>query len=85
MIQFLLQNFETSGHRTCKYKKSKLSKENYRPICILPNVSRIYERCLYDQIATYFARVLVQFLCGFRKVYSAQHCLLAMIKKWEKM
>ena len=27
-------------------KKSKLSKENYRPISILPNVSKIYERCL---------------------------------------
>ena len=26
-------------------KKSKLSKENYRPISILPNVSKIYERC----------------------------------------
>ena len=25
-------------------KKSKLSKENYRPISILPNISKVYER-----------------------------------------
>ena len=38
-------------------KKSKLSKENYRPISILPNVSKICERYLYDQIATYFEHI----------------------------
>ena len=27
-------------------KKSKTSKDNYRPINILPNISKIYERCL---------------------------------------
>ena len=26
-------------------KKSKSSKENYRPISILPNMSKVYERC----------------------------------------
>ena len=35
-------------------KKSKLSEENYRPISILPNISKLYERCLYDQISDYF-------------------------------
>ena len=42
-------------------KKSKLSKENYRPISILPNVSKIYESCLYNQIATiYFELVFTR-------------------------
>ena len=65
-------------------KKSKLSKENYRPISILPNVSKIYERCLYDQIATYFEHIFSRYQCGFHKGYSAQQCLLAMIEKWKK-
>ena len=34
-------------------KKSKLSKENYRPISILPNISKVYERCLYDQMSEF--------------------------------
>ena len=37
------------------YKKgSKNSKENYRPISILPNISKIYERCLFKAISIYF-------------------------------
>ena len=35
-------------------KKSKLSKENYRPTSILPNISKVYERCLHDQMSKYF-------------------------------
>ena len=33
------------------YKKgSKNSKEIYRPVSILPNISKIYERCLFKPI-----------------------------------
>ena len=56
-------------------KKSKLSKENYRPITILPNISKVYERYLYNQISKYFETRFCKFQCGFRKGYSAQHCL----------
>ena len=31
-------------------KKSKASKENYRPLSILPNVSKLYEICIYNQM-----------------------------------
>ena len=64
-------------------RKSKLSKENYRPISILPNISKLYERCLYDQISKYFETRFSKFQCGFRKGYSAQPCLLAIIEKWK--
>ena len=66
-------------------KKSKFSKENYRPISILPNISKVYERCLYDQISKkIFEDVFSKYQCDFRKGYSAQHILLVMIEKWEK-
>ena len=65
-------------------KRSKLSKENCKPIRILPNVSKIYERCLYDQIATYLEHIFSRYQCGFCKGYSAQQCFLAMIEKWKK-
>ena len=39
-------------------KKSKLSKENYRPISILPHISKVYERCLYDQMPEFFDNIL---------------------------
>ena len=46
-------------------KKSKLSKENYMPISILPNISKMYERCLYDQRSKYFETRFPKFQCRF--------------------
>ena len=31
-------------------KESRNEKENYGPISILPNLSKIFERCTYDQL-----------------------------------
>ena len=63
-------------------KDDKTHKENYRPISILPNLSKLYERLMYNQIYAYFDKLLSKFQCGFQKGFNAQHCLLAMIKKW---
>ena len=65
-------------------KKSKASKDNYRPVSILSNISKVYERCIYDQIQTYFDKILSKYQCGFRKGYNSQHCLIALIEKWKK-
>ena len=65
-------------------KKSKTSKDNYRPISILPNISKIYERCLYNQMQTYFDNILSKYQCGFRKGFNAQHYLVSMIEKWKE-
>ena len=42
------------------------------------------KKILHDQISTYFANILSKNQCGFRKGYSSQHCLIAMIEKWKK-
>ena len=56
---------------------------NYRSVSILSNISKICERLLFKQISEYFEPILSKFQCGFRKGYSAQHCLLAMLEKWK--
>ena len=35
-------------------KKSKFDIENYRAVSILPVLSKIYERCMFDQMYSYF-------------------------------
>ena len=65
-------------------KKSKNSKDNYRPVSILSNISKVYERCIYDQMEAYFETILSPNQCGFRKRFSAQHCLISLIEKWKK-
>ena len=67
------------------FKKNERSiKENYRPVSILPIFSNIFEKILHDQTSAYFANILSKNKCGFRKGYSSQHCLVAMIEKWKK-
>ena len=64
-------------------KGSKRFKDNYQPVRILKNISKIYERLKFKQISEYFEPILSKFHCGFRKGFSAQHCLLGMLEKWE--
>ena len=67
------------------YKKNKkYEKENYRPISILSNLSKVYEKLMYNQLYEYFDNILFPNQCAFRKWYNAQHCLLVMIKKFKE-
>ena len=38
---------------------------------------------MFKQISEYFEPILSKFQRGFRKGFSAQHCLLAMLEKWK--
>ena len=64
-------------------KDSKSKKDHYRPISVLPNISKIYERFFFKQISEYFEQFLSKYQCGFRKGFSAQHSLLPMLEKWK--
>ena len=65
-------------------KNSRTDKENYRPVNILPNISKIYERCLYKQLYDYFDLIFSRNQCGFRKGFSVPNSLLPMIEKWRE-
>ena len=49
-------------------KDDKTYKENYRPISILPNLSKFYERLMYNQIYSYLTRYSLSFNAVFGKV-----------------
>ena len=61
-----------------------MDKSNYRPVSILPAISKIYERVLHTQISCFTENIHSKFQCGFRKGTSAQHCLIVMLEKWKK-
>ena len=63
---------------------SSLEEKNYRPIRIIPNLSKIYERIIHSQISAYFDKILSKYQFGFRKGYSSQQCLLVLMEKWKK-
>ena len=58
--------------------------KNYRPISVLPPISKIFEKLLYMQMSTYFEQFLSPYLCGYRKGFSTQEALLTLIEKWKK-
>ena len=64
-------------------KGDNLMKSNYRPVSILPALSKIFERLLFSQINAYMDPKLSMHQCGFRKNMSAQNCLLVMLEKWK--
>ena len=65
-------------------KLESILSENYRPVSILPVVSKIFERLMQSQIKNYIDKYLSPFLCGYRKGYNAQYALTAMIEKWKE-
>ena len=64
-------------------KKSRIDKENYRPVTILPVISKIFERLIFKQLM-FFEPVFPKYQCGFLKGHSAQQCLPTMTEKWKK-
>ena len=65
-------------------KKDKSDKTNYRQVSILPNISNIYEKTIYNQLYEYFHDKLFSSQCGFCEGYSSQHSLLVMTEKFKE-
>ena len=73
------------GDITPLHKKlENILKENYRPVSLLPVVSKLFEKLMQKQMKTFIETFLSPFLCGYRKRYNTQYALLAMIEKWKK-
>ena len=65
-------------------KDSKSEKNNYRPVSILSNISKVYERIMFKQMSEFFEISFFSiYQCGFRKCFSAQHCLVSVLEKWK--
>ena len=67
------------------HKKGKKDmKGNYRPVSILPNLSKIFEKLMFKEMPQFFDKIFSECQCGFRKGFSTQQCLLAMLEKWKR-
>ena len=90
VLLFINETIDTSkftkelkkGDITSLFKSSDaFAKKNYRPITVLPAISKIYERTFSGQIAHYMENILSPYLRGYRKGYNTQHALLRLIEK----
>ena len=63
-------------------KNDKTNCANYRPISLLSNISKVFERIMYNQIENYLIdfEILYKYQFGFRKNYSTNHALLSIVE-----
>ena len=56
-------------------------KKNYRPVNILPLLSKVYKRVIYER-QNYFEPILNESWCRFREAHSTQHALFKLLTSW---
>ena len=66
-------------------KKDRTFFGNYRPVSVLPSISKIFERIMQKQISDYIGKFISNspFLCEYRKGFSTQYALLTLIERWK--
>ena len=68
------------------FKKDDPQKsKNYRPVSVLPVVSKVFERLLYKQMSLHVEEYLSPYLCGYRKRFSTQQALLSFLERWKNI
>ena len=66
-------------------KKNPLHKVNYRPVSVLPSISKVFEKLMQKQISGYINNYLSPYLCGYRKSFSSQQALMSLIENWKRV
>ena len=66
-------------------KNDSTQAKNYRPVSVLPTVSKVFERLMQKQISNYIDQFLSSNLCGYRKGYSTQSALTSLLEKWKSI
>ena len=62
---------------TSVFKKGdRNSKENYRRVSLLSNISKVFEQSMFCQLSIFMDSYLSNQRCGFRIGYGPQYCLL---------
>ena len=62
---------------TLLYKKGENDiKGNYRPVGILSNLSKMFEKCIFTQMPQFFKYIFSKYQCGFRRRRT-------MLEKWK--
>ena len=56
---------------------------NFRPISVLPTMSKVFERLMHHQVSVHIDKHLLSFLCGYRKRFNTQTALFSLLEKWK--
>ena len=65
-------------------KDDKMNKNNFRPVSVLPCISKVFEHVYCNQMMMFFNEILSKFLAAFRKGYNCETVLVTMIEERKK-
>ena len=66
-------------------KEDKHLAKNYRPVSVLPTLSKDFEKIMQKQVINHVNTFLSPYLCGYRKGFSTQYALSSLLEKWKKI
>ena len=62
-------------------KLDPADKTNFRPVSVLPLLSKVFEKIMYDQLYEYAGAFLNKLIRGFHEAHSKQHALFRLLQK----
>ena len=65
-------------------KDNTLDKKNYRPVSVVPLLSKVYKKLFYNQLSDHVENIFSVTLQGFRKLHSTQLALFKLLQSWQK-
>ena len=73
------------GENVPHFKKdSQLEKVNYRPVTVLPSLSKIFEHILHQQLADHFENIFHKYMFGYRKYHGCPTAFLSLTEQWKE-
>ena len=61
-------------------KDDMLVKKNYRPVSVLPCLSKVFESILIEQMTAFFDSIFSKYMSGFRKNHNCQDVLIRLVE-----
>ena len=61
-----------------------INMKNYRPLIILPSMSKVLEKIILHQMSRFLQEILDPRIAAYRQVYSCQYVLLKLIDDWKR-
>ena len=61
-----------------------LSKENYRPVTVLPALNNVFEKLLASQLDQFYTELLSDYISAYRRHYSCETSLMRLTEDWKR-
>ena len=72
----MVDPFKKAESKPLYKKDGRIEKLNFRPLIVLFSISKIYERCLHEQIYYYFDKMFSKYQSGCHEDNDTQLVLL---------